>query len=373
MISPIPHLHMHINASKHNIKQYIVEYIRENGPISIEYFMHIISTHYYANNKAIGVDADFITAPEISQMFGEIIAIFLINHFLNKIEQTNHKSQITLVELGGGKGTLMSDILRCSKSYPDFYNSISNILMLEKSEHMQEAQSHNINNISDHKIPINHHTEINNLISHITEIRKAHHSQYTFFIANEFFDALPIRQYSYSARDKSLYEVRVHYSNEQDLHLGISTSHKIAIKTDQLKNGDILEHHHTTNVINKSISNTMRSRDCAIIIDYGYTKPPYLSSLQAIYKHNKVSNIFEHLGDADLSSLINFQQLKQIYDAKHHTTITTQREFLLQNGIMQRAQKLMSVTDKPHTIARQLNRLIDNEEMGELFKVLLVT
>ena len=143
-----------------NIKKILIDKIKKNGSLNVSEFIEICQFKddgYYLKNNPIGRDNDFITSPEISQMFGEVLAIFLINYWENKI-----KNNFNLVELGPGKGTLLNDILRTSTLNQKFLNSM-NLTLIEKNKSLIDIQKKNMNHknitwceefdISNKKIP----------------------------------------------------------------------------------------------------------------------------------------------------------------------------------------------------------------------------
>ena len=160
-----------------NLKTKIISHIKNNGPINLSSFMemclHDKQFGYYSNSNVIGKNGDFITAPEVSQVFGELIAANIID---NQIKSNFFKANI--VDLGPGKGTLISDILSTIKKLKKS-NYYLNPILYEKSDILRQIQKN--------KLKINNCSWIKN-INEINELP-------TYFIANEFFDALPIDQY----------------------------------------------------------------------------------------------------------------------------------------------------------------------------------
>ena len=130
-----------------NINNYIKDIININGPLSIDKFMQIASSYYYSNFDSIGQYSDFITAPEISQMFGEVVAIYLSEMWYRKIA-----AKFTLVELGPGNATMMSDILRTMRNFKDIYNSISEVALIETSDKLRIVQENTLKKFDDIKI-----------------------------------------------------------------------------------------------------------------------------------------------------------------------------------------------------------------------------
>ena len=160
-----------------NIKKLLIDKIKKNGSINVGEFIQICQFEndgYYLKNNPIGGSNDFITSPEISQMFGEVFTIFLINYWEKKI-----KTNFNLVELGPGKGTLLKDILRTSSINKKFMSSI-NLTLIEKNKSLIETQK---NIVKFEKISWSMEFDITN--KNIPSI----------IYSNEFFDCFPVRQF----------------------------------------------------------------------------------------------------------------------------------------------------------------------------------
>jgi WPE domain-containing protein len=386
---------------------YIHELIdKSQGSISISNFMNAALYHkeygYYMSKLPLGKDGDFITAPEISQLFGEVIAVWIMHTW----EKLGKPSKFSLVELGPGKGTLVHDIIRVTKKYSSFFDSMS-IHLVEISPALQKIQKEKLKGLD-----INWHENIDNLPK-----------QPTIFLANEFFDALPIDQFVY--HDEKWYENRVikqddgvsfqcvtrpvplfRYPNAPSL-----SSQCVTLRSKK-KDGiiQVAQHRdpenstlneHTRWLCNKNwipVSATCmtggfdsavvetcsvgveilkklekkihNNKGAALIIDYGYVHSSYKSTLQSIRQH-KYTNFLENVGNSDITALVNFQTLKD--SLKHvNCEILTQREFLYLFGIKERTQALMKNADdeQKNRIFSEFLRLTEN--MGTLFKAMLI-
>ncbi len=315
----------------------IISEIRDKVPMAVDRYMEICNSHYYASRDPFGSDGDFITAPEISQIFGEIIGIWAITAW-QKMGSPEH---FALVEFGPGRGTLMADLLRAAKVAPLFKPEIhlvetSPILSeVQKSKLRHSGESQNLTKDpavkpQDDVALITWHTELPDLdIPYIA-------------IANEFFDALPIKQFVRGRERKIIVE------NE-----------KLAF--DLVAEDELIEEICPLGAhIMEQIAKTATA---GIIIDYGYNEDINGNSLQAVKGH-KYQNVLENPGNADLTAHVNFLELSKILTkfSVKNCNITTQREFLLGHGADVRAKLLGKEAD--------LNRLIDSTQMGELFKVL---
>ncbi|KLT22455.1 Putative S-adenosyl-L-methionine-dependent methyltransferase [Wolbachia endosymbiont of Armadillidium vulgare str. wVulC] len=331
---------------------YIHELIdKSRGSISISDFMNAALYHkeygYYMNKLPLGKDGDFITASEISQLFGEIIAVWTMHTW----EKLGKPSKFSLVELGPGKGTLIHDVIRVTKKYSCFFSSMD-IHLVEISPILQKTQKEKLKGLD-----INWHTDVNNLPN-----------QPTIFFANELFDALPIDQFVY--RDGQWYENRVTKQDNGSLSLLLQCSMPIT-GIGKLFNGAVVEICPAGIAILKKLENKIvNNGGAALIIDYGYVYPEYKSTLQSIRQH-KYTNSLENVGNSDITALVNFQSLK---DSLSHVNceILTQREFLHLFGIKERTQTLMknASDEQKNKIFSEFLRLTEN--MGTLFKAMLI-
>jgi NADH dehydrogenase [ubiquinone] 1 alpha subcomplex assembly factor 7 len=342
------------------LKTKISNKIKVNGPMTIESYMECClydsEYGYYINSNPIGLSGDFITAPEISQMFGEIIGLWVFDSW-KKFNNNN----ISIIELGPGKGTLMSDILRVTGRFPEFINQIK-LYSLETNDNLFEEQKKNIpfkfSRLKDvHQIP--DHPSI--------------------IIANEFFDALPIRQFI--SNDFKWNERLVNINEKGDFFLTtkiISNYNALKVKLPlKGRNLEIYEYSAYQKEIFLALCNKIKKNNgIMLIIDYAKTKDGYGDTLQAMSKH-KFTSIFNNPGNDDITSYVNFNAFHGIckdLDISYHGPMEM-REFLLKLGIRERAQSLIKNNPKldPSIILGQLHKLIDKEEMGSIFKVIAIT
>jgi NADH dehydrogenase [ubiquinone] 1 alpha subcomplex assembly factor 7 len=323
-----------------NLESHIKNLISVNGPIGVDQFMEVVISHYYKNNNPFGSKGDFITAPEISQMFGEIIGIWCANHWMN-----TGSNKFTLVEIGGGNGTLMNDLLRGTKHIPNFHQSITQIAMIEISPLLQAKQKSTINFSN-----IAWYNDLNEL-----------DAENCIIICNEFFDALPIKQFI--KEDDGFREILVALNN--DNFEFIKSSHLVHNLT-KASTRSIIETSNVSLAYANSIKNKLGKGGAALIIDYGYIDPPYKSTLQAL-KNHKYHDALSDLGTADITALVDFKALGEVFQ---NSKITTQGEFLKAYGIDARAQSLIKNGANPQEITSALHRLTNPEQMGSLFKVL---
>lgn len=325
----------------------LLKKIKSLGSISLEDYIAQCAKHYYNKADPFGTKGDFTTAPEISQMFGELIGLFFSQYW-----QQNKKNSI-LVELGGGRGTLMSDLWRAAKVIDGFVNS-NEICFVEQSELLKNKQRENMPNA--------------HFVESFDDIPK---QKPLFLIANEFFDALPICQFV--STNEGWKERLVTVKNNK---LGFKLSNKIT-EMPKAPLGTIAETCPSgENIVKQIASHIAKWGGVGVIIDYGTDKEDYFGdSLQAI-SHHKFHPIFENPGAADLTAHVRFGRLASIANAANCEVpkIQTQKNFLEGLGIKKRAEMLANNADvkEQQNIAAALKRLTAPSQMGELFKVMLI-
>ena len=335
-----------------------------NQPITIEQYIELClysEKGYYNNSKVIGKAGDFITAPEISQLFGEIIGLFFLSFWKNKI-----KRPFNLVELGPGRGTLLIDILNITKGFSEFERSIT-IILIEKNIELIKEQKINLVKFNFDFHDINWFDTFN-----------LSNNKPTIIYANEFFDCFPIRQFY--KKNNLWYEKKIAF-NKTNQCLQFNDTEIQNIKTlniiNNYKSKDIIEISKSREDYFKKICKHISIvGGMIIIIDYGFFDRPNHFTLQSLY-NNKKSNILDNPGLQDITSLVDFNQL--IIIAKSYNLkvdiFSSQRDFFLNHGIEDRAKKIMikSTKEQKNIIRNGLKRLIDNRNMGSLFKVLVLS
>ncbi len=351
--------------------------ILQDGPVNIARFMELCLAHptygYYMTRDPLGRAGDFTTAPEISQMFGELIGLWAADCW----QKMGAPTKVALVEFGPGRGTLMADALRAAKSVPDF-NTALEVHLVEISPVLREIQRAALIN---HKIAW--HYSIDTLPACPNII-----------IANEFFDALPIRQFM--KQPSGWHERLVGLDKNNELVFGLSSNSTQTLKLGYpstlvgegdpkdrvrgVKNGAIFEISPASQDIIKSLSTHLKSHSgAALFIDYGHTQSGFGDTLQALKAHKMVSPL-EHVGEADLTAHVDFEKLAKtaLNAGLKVAQLTTQAAFLEQLGIHQRAETLIKnakLEQQKLDIQSALLRLTDTAStgMGNLFKVLEAT
>ncbi len=331
--------------------------IQANGPMSVaEYMTHCLSdpAHgYYATRDPFGVAGDFITAPEISQMFGEIVGAWLIDVW----QRLGAPDPVNLVELGPGRGTLMSDILRVARLAPDFEQAVS-IHLVETSPVLRGRQQDVLKAAG---AEAHWHDAFNQVPPGPALV-----------IANEFFDALPIRQF-----------VRLDIWRERAV--GLDTRSRLAFGVGpgvlddgpEAPQGSILEICPAAAAIMTEIATRVAHENgAALIIDYGHAQSGPGETLQALCGQS-FSDPLDRPGESDLTAHVDFAALARAAldaGAAPHGPMP-QGEFLNALGLVERAERLSAgaASEERDAIRAAVNRLSAAEEMGTLFKVLAVT
>lgn len=332
--------------------------IKAQGPMSLSTFMNIALTHptkgYYRKSDPLGAHGDFITAPEISQMFGEMIGIWVAQTW----QQFNMPKKLHLVELGPGRGTLMADLMRVVGQVPELNDCVS-VHLIETNPVLIAKQRANLRSTNVHW-----HQEIKDLEPLDGPI---------FFVANEFFDALPIKQFQ---RMKGQWHERLVGLKGELRVWGLSPSSlpedAFPASLKSVEEHAIWEAGFAAQQIMREIAELLGQKTGAILaIDYGYERTQTGETLQALKAHKHV-DVLSTPGDADLTAHVDFEALLgAATDANATSTkLMTQAHFLKAMGIEQRAHALASATPAAaQKIAADLHRLIDKDQMGDLFKV----
>ena len=341
----------------------ITAMIAQDGPISIERYMSLCLSHptlgYYMTRDPFGRSGDFITAPEISQIFGELVGIWVIEAWMAAGSPAN----AVLAELGPGRGTLMSDILRAARVAPAFLQS-TRVLLVETSPVLRDIQRRTL---AGAPVPVDWASDVN-------EAPAAP----LFIVANEFFDALPVRHFAKSR--EGWRERLVGLNPEGRLTYGLSGEIEARL-TLAAPDGAIVEIAACgQRVMSDIAARIARDGGALLAIDYGYRDSTFGETLQAMANHAFVDPLAAP-GEADLTAHVDFGALaRAARDAGARVFgPIAQRDFLLRLGLEQRAAALSRKATEAQRadIAAALERLAGLGEagahMGELFKVLAVT
>ena len=345
---------MTYNLKNFNLKQ------NELIPVDelIQKILYTPKVGYYSKKNPFGVQGDFVTAPTISNLFSEIITIWIVSAW----EKLGKPKKFNLVELGPGDGSFAKVLSRTLKKFP-ILEKKTNIFLYEKSDLLIKTQKKKLKGSK---------------IKWIKNFNKVKRGPVIFF-GNEFFDAIPIKQFLYEK--ETLFEK--YYSidfnsdfkkvykkaNDKDIkRIKLFRSLK-GIKFIEFPKLGLIE----MDEIVKKINNLSGG---ILLIDYGYLNLSNKSTLQAVMKNKKINLdlFFKNLGNADITSLVNFNLLKEYFVKKNLKVknIVSQKFFLEKMGIIERAnilQRKMNLKQKNHMFLT-LRRLLHKDLMGELFKVI---
>jgi NADH dehydrogenase [ubiquinone] 1 alpha subcomplex assembly factor 7 len=336
--------------------------IAAQGPISIAQFMtqalHDPQGGYYATRDPFGSGGDFITAPEISQMFGEMLGLWCIQTWHDQGRQKNTR----LVELGPGRGTLMHDVLRTARSVPDFFNGLD-VTLVEASPVLRTIQEEKL---KDSGAALHWRARFDD----------APADRPLFLLANEFFDTLPIRQFvkterGWCERMVTLQDERLCFALAP---LPAPTALIPAERRDAPM-GAVFETAPAAGALAEEIAAIVARRGGgALIVDYGYDAPGTGETLQAVASHS-FADVLEEPGMSDLSAHVDFPALAQAARRGGAAVFGPQNQgaFLADLGITARAEKLMAANPgAAQTLVAGVERLIAPQQMGILFKALAI-
>ena len=312
---------------------------------------------YYMKKNPFGKKGDFTTAPNISRLFSEMIAIWIISFWQNLGSPKN----FNLIELGAGNGEMMKILIESFQNFPNFFNSC-NIFIHEKSKELIKIQKKKLkkNNIS--------------WLYNFDDLK----NRPSIIVANEFFDSLAIKQFI--RLENEWFE---RFVGIKDRKNPFFFDKKIDMKKFEKKinykisnNQNFIEYSNIGINYLKKISKIIKKNQGGIlIIDYGYFDDKMKNTLQAISNHN-YSNILRNIGNSDITHNINFNLFKKIIKkiGGLSESTTNQKKFLIKMGIKQRAEIISKNLpfSKKADIFFRLKRLIDENQMGDHFKVMFI-
>lgn len=303
--------------------------IAAGGPIGVDEFMAAANAHYYATRDPLGVDGDFTTAPEIHQMFGELVGAALADAWVRAGQPAN----AVYAELGPGRGTLADDALRVLRRS----GFAGEVHLVETSEVLRAAQARLIPGARFH--------------SDLSDLPPAP----LLLVANEFFDALPIQQWVGEEERRIAFD-GMRFSFTLDGPIRESSPVRAAA-------AQVLARHLAAH------------GGAAIVIDYGYAGGEVGDTLQAVRDH-RFADPLETPGEEDLTAHVDFAALSKAarVDGVHVSHIVGQGTWLETLGIGARAMALAAKNPQDtDRIAAARRRLCDEGEMGRLFKVMALT
>ncbi len=337
-----------IERCERNLAASFHRLIAATGPISLAHYMGEANAHYYATRDPLGAAGDFVTAPEISQMFGELVGLWLADMW----QRAGSPQPVHYVELGPGRGTLARDALRAMARA----GLTPQVHFVEASAALRQVQAAAVPQA------IWHH-DLASLPAEGTIL----------LVANEFLDALPVRQLVKTAagwRERMV-------ASQGDSFVCVAGDRPMdaALPEDRREaaDGTLVETNPgAATVVDEVAARLAAQGGAALLIDYGYDAPRYGSTLQAVRAHRKVDPFIDP-GEADLTAHVDFAALVPIAQARGAKWLGTaaQGPWLVALGIEQRAWALArSAPDQRDEILAAKTRLIGNEQMGQLFKVM---
>jgi NADH dehydrogenase [ubiquinone] 1 alpha subcomplex assembly factor 7 len=322
--------------------------IRATGPISLAAYMAEANAAYYTSRDPLGAAGDFITAPEVSQMFGELIGLWLADRWL----RAGRPEQIAYAELGPGRGTLAADALRAMARF----GLKPQVHFVESSPVLAALQRAAVPGATWHADPGSLPDDVPLVV-----------------VGNEFLDALPVRQLVKTAAGWR--ERMVGLDGDRFVPVVGQLPMDAALPRERAEaaEGAIVETSPAAAAVVADLARRLAAQGgAALLIDYGYVEPANGSSLQAVRGHRKVDP-FEEPGSADLTALVDFSALAEVARAHgaHHLGTFEQGAFLGAMGIVERAAALARARpDQSAALGRALERLTSPDQMGTLFKTM---
>ena len=322
--------------------------IAAHGPISIQHYMGEANARYYAARDPLGVTGDFITAPEISQVFGEMIGLWLVDGWL----RAGKPKPVHYVELGPGRGTLARDALRAMARF----GLVPLVHFVETSLALKSLQLAMVPGARWHD-----------------DLSTVPQDGALLVVANEFFDALPVRQLVKTW--DGWRERMVGWDGTAFVPVGGDRPMDAALPEDRrvAPEGTIIETCPGAAAVTFELAGRLVAQGgAALVIDYGYDQPQTGSTLQAVRAHATV-NPFATPGEADLTALVDFATLRAVAESRDCRWLGTvgQGAWLDALGGAARARTLAEASpDHAHAVLAGYKRLTDPAEMGDLFRVM---
>ncbi len=333
------------------LTEIIARMIRDDGPMPLDRYMSLCLGHpefgYYLTRDPLGIAGDFTTSPEISQVFGELIGVWVAQCW----ELMGSPRHFALVELGPGRGTLMADVLRVLQKVPACANAAS-VHLVETSPVLRSAQLAMVPQATWH-----------GSVASLPGLP-------TIVLANEFFDALPIRQFE--RKDGRVFERCVGVVDD-GLAIGlVPTATRLPFEGE-----GVFEDASIRNAVATHLGNHLKTvGGLGLMIDYGHVRSALGDTLQAMKAH-AFCKVTDHVGEADITSHVDFESLGRAFIAGGAKVagVMTQGQFLQHMGLEARTRMLAAASQgkKQHDIIAASERLANPKDMGDLFKVMAIT
>ncbi len=346
-----------------SLEEKIRRLIAAVGPISVADYMSLVLSDpehgYYTTRTSIGLNGDFITAPEISQMFGELIGIWCVAAY----EALGRPPKVTLAELGPGRGTLMADLLRAGRVDPGFIRA-AEVHLVEISPELRRRQEAGLTGFAS---PV-WHDRVDDLPDGPLII-----------IANEFFDALPVRQFVRTERGWRERVVGLDDAGKLAFGIGAAAPDPalLPLGASEAPVGAVAEINRPAEAIIGTLAHRLvQHGGAALIFDYGHVRSGFGETLQAVRAHHYAEPLREP-GECDLTAHVDFDRLGRAAAAEGVAVLgpVTQGDFLIAMGLTERAGALGAGRSEAEQadIVAAVERLAGPEEMGTLFKAMAVT
>jgi NADH dehydrogenase [ubiquinone] 1 alpha subcomplex assembly factor 7 len=329
--------------------------IQDAGPLSVAQYMtaclHDPAEGYYATRPAIGGEGDFITAPTVSQMFGELLGLWAAEVW----ERLGRPAQVALVEMGPGEGVMMGDMLRAARAAPGFLDA-AGVWLVETSQPLRARQAARLGDA-----PVS--------VQWARDLDGVPDDRPIILVANELLDCLPVQQFVRTGRGWA--QRMVGLDDAGALSFGLQPAPEFEAHFPDAPVGSLLERSPAQEALGGALAaRVVAQAGAALLVDYGRDGPAFGDTLQALRAHRKVDPL-EGPGQADLTAHADFPSvLARAAEAGGAVTpILGQGEFLRRLGIEARAAALsQSRPDMAEILARQLQRLTGPDQMGRLFK-----
>jgi NADH dehydrogenase [ubiquinone] 1 alpha subcomplex assembly factor 7 len=338
------------------LKDRLVREIVLTGPMTVADYvtrcLHDPKGGYYSTRPALGEGGDFITAPLVSQMFGELIGLWAIEVW----SRLGAPERVRLVEVGPGDGTLMSDVLRAARLVPGFLEAVD-LILIEPSAPLRAEQARRLADADIHP-------------RWLRALHQIETDAPVILIGNEVLDCMPARQFMKT--EGGWAERRVGVTDDNDLTFGlVAISGGFERPEYDVEPGQVVEISEQQAAFARDLAVLVRAASgAALLIDYGRSKPGPGDTLQGLRRHQKVDPLSTP-GEADLTQWADYPLVLEaaVRSGADVTGCFSQGAFLKALGIEARAQRLMQARpDAAPIIQRQLDRLTAPDQMGELFK-----
>lgn len=327
--------------------------VAATGPMTVADYMAEAVAAYYAGRDPFGPSGDFVTAPEVSQMFGEILGAWVAERWL----ALGRPAPVRLVELGPGRGTLMADMLRVARRLPGLREAAS-VHLVETSPSLRLRQRAAV---APSGFDVAWHDGFD-----------AVPAGPVILVANEFFDALPIRQLVRAGGEWR--ERLVGLDDGGALAFGLGAAVALG-GPEGVEEGTVVELSPACVAVMEAIAGRVAAEGgAALVIDYGRDRPGPGDTLQALKGHRPVHPL-AWPGEADVTAHVDFPALARaaVRVGAHAHGPIGQGAFLRALGLAERASRLVAAGAEASEIAAAVDRLAGDAAMGRLFKVLAVT